>query len=142
MARVSIVMPAYNSAAVIDESVGSVLAQSYGDWELIVADDGSTDDTVTRLEAYGDRVRVVRAERNGGPAAARNLALRHAAGELVAFLDADDRWLPDDIETQVARYDAEPAPVGLLACDAYIETPEGRLETTYSQQFRSGVAPI
>ena len=134
-------MPAYNSAAVIDESVGSVLAQSYTDWELIVADDGSTDDTVARLEAHGDRVRVVRAQRNGGPAAARNLALRHATGELVAFLDADDRWLPHYLETQVARYDAEPG-VGLVACDAYIETPEGRLETTYSQPFRGGVAPI
>src|SRR3954453_22349261 len=142
MARVSIVKAAYNAAAVIDESVGSVLAQRYSDWELIVDDDASTDDTVAHLEAYGDRVRVVRAERNGGPAAARNLALSHAGGELVAFLDADDRWLPHYLETQVARYDAEPGPVGLLACDAYIETPEGRLETTYSQQFRRGVAPI
>src|SRR5690349_603799 len=102
MARVSIVMPAYNAAAVIDQSVGSVLAQGYADWELIVGDDGSTDDTVERLQAYGDRVRVVREERNGGPAAARNLALRHAAGELVAFLDADDRWLPHFLETQIA----------------------------------------
>jgi glycosyltransferase involved in cell wall biosynthesis len=141
MARVSIVMPAYNAAAVIDESVGSVLAQGYTDWELIVGDDASTDDTAARLEAYGERVRVVRAERNGGPAAARNLALRHAGGELVAFLDADDRWLPHYLETLLARYDAEPG-VGLLACDAYIETAEGRLATTYSQQFRRGVAPI
>src|SRR3954465_6482790 len=140
MARVSIVIPAYNAAAVIAGAVRSVQAQTYSDWELIVADDGSADGTAERAEALG--AVVVRAERNGGPAAARNLALRHAAGELVAFLDADDRWLPDYLETPVARYHAEPAPVGLLACDAYIETPEGRLETTYSQQFRRGVAPI
>jgi glycosyltransferase involved in cell wall biosynthesis len=140
MARVSIVIPAYNSAAVIGSAVGSVLAQGYDDWELIVADDGSTDDTAEVASAL-ERVRLVRAERNGGPAAARNLALSHASGELVAFLDADDRWLPDYLETQLARYDAERGsrqPVGLLACDARIEGVQG----TYAEQFRRGIEPI
>src|SRR5262249_33281522 len=102
----------------------------------------STDDTVARLRGYDDhRVRVVCAQRNAGPAAARNLALHQAGGELVAFLDADDRWLPHYLETLVARYDAEPG-AGLLARDAYTQTREGRLGTTYSEQFRRGVAPI
>ena len=140
MARVSIVIPAYNSAAVLGSAVASVLAQGYDDWELIVADDGSTDATA-EVAASLERVRLVRAERNGGPAAARNLALRHASGELVAFLDADDRWLPDYLETQIARYDAERGsrqPVGLLACNARIEG----VATTYADQFRRGVEPL
>jgi glycosyltransferase involved in cell wall biosynthesis len=140
MPRVSIVTPAYNSAGVIANAIGSVLAQTYSDWELIVADDASTDDTAARVEAYGERVRLVRAERNGGPAAARNLALHHAGGELVAFLDADDRWLPHYLERQVARYDGDRGrrPIGLLACDARIEGSH----MTYAQQFRRGVDPI
>ncbi len=140
MARVSIVIPAYNSAAVLGSAVASVLAQGYDDWELIVADDGSTDATA-EVAASLERVRLVRAERNGGPAAARNLALRHASGELVAFLDADDRWLPDYLETQIARYDAERGsrqPVGLLACAARIVG----VATTYADQFKRGVEPL
>jgi glycosyltransferase involved in cell wall biosynthesis len=124
VARVSVIIPAYDSAAVIGRALESVRAQTYTDVEVLVADDASADDTADRAEATGVPARVVRAERNGGPAAARNLALRHATGELVAFLDADDEWLPPFLERLVARYDAERAasgaPVGIVACDARI----------------------
>ena len=73
---------------------------------VVVGDDASTDDTAALVEGHPDpRVRLVRAERNGGPATARNLALAAAGGELVAFLDADDRWLPQLLAEQVGRYD-------------------------------------
>lgn len=146
MPRVSVVIPSYNAEAVIADSIGSVLAQTYGDWEVIVGDDGSSDATAERAQALSPRVRVVRAERNGGPAAARNLALRHAEGELVAFLDADDWWLPEYLERQVARYDAETAaggpPVGIVACDARIRLPGGEdAPGTYADQFRDSGPP-
>jgi glycosyltransferase involved in cell wall biosynthesis len=147
MPRVSVVMPAYDAEAVVADSIGSVLAQTYGDWELIVGDDASSDATVERAQAASPRVRIARAERNGGPAAARNRALEQASGELVAFLDADDWWLPDYLERQVARYDAETAaggpPVGLVACDARIRLPDGSdAAGTYADQFRDrGASP-
>ena len=147
MPRVSVVIPAYDAEPVIADSIGSVLAQTYDDWELIVGDDGSSDATAERAAACSPRVQVVPAERNGGPAAARNRALERATGELVAFLDADDLWLPDYLERQVARYDAETAaggpPVGLVACDARIRLPGGDdAAGTYADQFRGGVAPL
>src|SRR3954447_14974934 len=146
MKRVSVIMPAYQSAAVIGDALRSVLAQTYDDWELIVADDASEDDTADVAAAVSSRVRVVRAQVNRGPAAARNLALRQASGELVAFLDADDWWTPHYLERQVGRYDAaidEPGPpVGLVACDAQVWTEDGGYAArTYYGQFRK-VEPV
>lgn len=146
MPRVSVIVPAHDSAAWIDETLASVAAQTYGDWELIVADDASSDDTAERASRHAAGVKVVRSESNLGPAGARNLALQHASGELVAFLDADDLWLPGYLECQVARFDAEaarPGPaVGLVACDARLRGPDGDLPGTYLGQFRRAVAPL
>lgn len=139
--RVSVVVPAYNSAATIGRALESVLAQTVGGWELIVADDGSTDDTVQRVEAFEDlRIAVVRAARNHGPAAARNLALARASGDAIAFLDADDWWEPRFLERQLARLTDG---VGIVACDARIAAPDGtHLESgTYYGQFRA-VEPV
>src|ERR1700749_83796 len=100
---VSVIMPAYNSGRYLAESVRSVQAQTFGGWELVVVDDGSTDDTgeVARRLAEADaRVRYVRRP-NGGQAAARNTGLAEARGRLVAFLDADDLWLPEKLEAQM-----------------------------------------
>jgi glycosyltransferase involved in cell wall biosynthesis len=144
--RVSVIVPAHDSAAWIDETLASVAAQTYGDWELIVADDASSDDTAERASRHPAGARVVGSERNLGPAGARNLALEHALGELVAFLDADDLWLPGYLESQVARFDAEAArpgpPVGLVACDARLRGPDGDLPGTYLGQFRRAVEPL
>jgi glycosyltransferase involved in cell wall biosynthesis len=143
--RVTVIIPAHNAAAVVDAAVRSVFDQTYRDWQLVVADDASSDATVTVLERFAPRVEIVRSETNRGPAAARNLALRQARGELVAFLDADDWWLPEYLERQVARYDAEAraagAPVGLLACNARIAGPGGFEPRTYCELFRR-VEPI
>lgn len=100
---VSIVMPAHNAADFIDDAIHSVLGQSYGNWELIVVDDHSTDKTVEVVKQFKDkRVQVIALKRNGGAAKARNRGIREARGEYLAFLDADDLWQPDKLERQLA----------------------------------------
>lgn len=102
--RVSIIMPAYNAERFIGEAVESVQAQGFENWELLVADDRSTDRTVAIVKSIAlndPRVRVLISEKNGGPAAARNLAIQSAGGRYIAFLDSDDVWLPQKLETQL-----------------------------------------
>lgn len=89
----SVIIPTYNRAALLSEALASVFAQRFTDYEVIVADDGSTDGTAAVLHAHGARVRVVK-QANQGPGAARNAAARIARGRYLAFLDSDDRWLP------------------------------------------------
>lgn len=97
--RVSVVMPAYNAARTIREAIGSVLGQSCADLELIVADDGSTDETARVAVSVGDaRVRVLEQGRNTGPGVARDRAIEAARGTWVAVIDADDAWAPDRLE--------------------------------------------
>jgi glycosyltransferase involved in cell wall biosynthesis len=105
--RVSVILPTYNRAWIIEEAVASVLAQTFPDFELIVVDDGSTDDTRTRLSRYGDRVRYFY-QRNQGVSAARNTGMQHATGGLIALLDSDDLWKPAKLARQVAFFDADP----------------------------------
>jgi glycosyltransferase involved in cell wall biosynthesis len=97
---VSVIIPTYNRADCIVAAVESVLAQTFRDLEIIVVDDGSTDDTVRRLAAYGPPVRVV-TKPNGGVASARNVGLRLARGRYVAWLDSDDLWLPFKLDLQL-----------------------------------------
>jgi GT2 family glycosyltransferase len=97
---VSAIIPTYNRAHVICEAVDSALGQTYSQIEVIVVDDGSKDDTLARLKQYGDRIRVV-SQGNAGPAVARNRGIALSRGELIAFLDSDDIWLPTKIERQV-----------------------------------------
>lgn len=107
---VSVIIPCYNHARFLPESVESALAQTYPHVEVLVIDDGSTDETREVASRYGDRIRYIYQE-NAGLAAARNTGIREARGELIGLLDADDRWLPRKLEVQVPHF-AEPA-VGL-----------------------------
>lgn len=108
MPTVTIVIPAYNAESTIAETLSSVLAQTYRDFEVLVVDDGSTDKTSGVVSAAEDqRVRLVRIP-NGGVARARNHGISQARAELVAFLDADDLWEPDKLELQVAALEASP----------------------------------
>jgi len=100
---VSVIIPAYNSADYIEEALESVFKQTFQDFEILVIDDGSTDDTGAILEKYKDRIEYCFQE-NGGPASARNQGIRMARGEYIAFLDADDIWLATKLEKQIALF--------------------------------------
>jgi glycosyltransferase involved in cell wall biosynthesis len=122
---VSAVIPTYNRGSVIGRAVASVRAQTYPDVEIIVVDDGSTDDTLSRLEEMSDpSLRVLRTPVNAGASAARNLGIAEARGELIAFLDADDEWLPDKTERQVARFAEAPEGVGVVYCGIREVSPD------------------
>lgn len=97
---VSVVIPTYNAAWCVGRAIDSVLAQSWQDLELIVVDDGSTDGTAGVLQGYGDRILRID-QSNAGMSAARNAGIGAARGRYIAFLDADDRWLPDKLARQV-----------------------------------------
>ncbi len=102
--KVSIVMPAFNAARYIEQAVGSVIEQTYQNWELLIVDDASNDQTleIARKLAAGDaRIRVFTNDHNLGVAESRNLALREASGCYIAFLDSDDLWLPEKLAKQV-----------------------------------------
>jgi len=102
--QISVVVPVFNRAASIGRAIASVLAQSYGDFELLVVDDGSSDDLGGALAAFSDaRLKLLRHGQNRGAAAARNTAIRASGSELVAFLDSDDEWLPGKLARQHAQ---------------------------------------
>lgn len=98
---VSIITPAYCVESIIIETIDSVIKQTYQNWEMLIADDCSLDSTVQVVEQAAKidpRIRLLRCQRNGGPAAARNMALSHAQGRWIAFLDSDDIWMPTKLE--------------------------------------------
>ena len=100
---VSIIMPSYNTAPYIEETIKSVLKQTYTNWELIIVDDCSTDNTDEILSKISDpRIRLFKNEKNSGAAVSRNKALREAKGQWIAFLDSDDLWMPRKLEKQIA----------------------------------------
>ena len=121
--RVSVLIPAYNAAWCVGRAIDSALAQCFTDREVIVVDDGSTDATAVALARYGEAIRVVSKE-NGGLSSARNAGIRAAAGALVAFLDADDYWLPTKLRQQVALMDSHPE-IGFCSTAAALEAPDG-----------------
>ena len=96
---VSVIIPTYNRAGMLQEAVDSVLAQDYSDFELIVIDDGSTDETPQILKDYGTKIKVIR-QHNHGVSAARNRGIAAASGGFIAFLDSDDLWLPGKLTIQ------------------------------------------
>ncbi len=120
MARVSVILPVHNGASTIGRALESVFAQSFTDYEAVVVDDGSTDDTPSLLADYGDRIRVF-SQSNRGVSASRNAGVRSATGEYIAFLDDDDEWMPEMLARCVAVLDQDPncvlAYTGVLRVD-------------------------
>lgn len=115
--KVSVILPTLNRAALLRRSVGSVLSQSLRDIELIVVDDGSTEDIAAVVDSFNDpRARLVRHPEPRGPAAARNSGLAHARGTYVAFQDSDDSWETDKLERQLALLEPQPESVALAIC--------------------------
>jgi teichuronic acid biosynthesis glycosyltransferase TuaG len=109
---VSIITPAFRVAAVIGQTIESVLAQTHGEWEMLIADDCSPDETREVVRAWtrrDPRIKLIEMPRNGGPAQARNAAIDAARGRWLAFLDSDDLWLPDKLERSLAHARAHDA---------------------------------
>ncbi len=100
---VSVIMPSYNTAKFISETIDSVLTQTYTNWELIIVDDCSTDNTDEVVKSFlsDDRIKYIKNEKNSGAAFSRNRALCEAKGKWIAFLDSDDLWLPEKLEKQI-----------------------------------------
>lgn len=120
-ALVSVVLPCFNAARFLEDAVASVVAQSYQHFEILAVDDGSTDDSLSRLRLLADsdtRLRVF-SQPNGGPAAARNHALRHARGSFLCLLDADDAFLPGKFASQLAALRLYPQ-AGLVYSDYFV----------------------
>ena len=100
---VSIIMPSYNTGKFIAESIESVQNQTHTDWELLIVDDCSSDDTEEIVKPFlkDARIHYIENEKNSGAAVSRNRALREARGRWIAFLDSDDLWLPEKLEKQI-----------------------------------------
>jgi len=124
MSTVSVIIPTYEGAETLPRAIESVLDQTFADLELLVVDDGSTDDTrevVLDYVAADDRVAYVPHEVNRGASAARNTGIEHASGEFVAFLDSDDEWLPEKLDAQVSRLRECSAEWIGVYCDAFFD---------------------
>ena len=100
---VSIIMPSYNTAKFISDSINSVLSQTYSNWELIIVDDCSSDNTDEIVSPFlsDKRIKYLKNEKNSGAAVSRNYALREAKGKWIAFLDSDDLWEKDKLQKQI-----------------------------------------
>ena len=132
--RISIIMPYYNAAKYITETVGAIIAQTYKDWELIIVDDCSpkpkTMDVLNDIAAMDSRIRVLRTTRNGGAGMARNVGIEAAEGQYLAFCDSDDWWYPTKLEEQLRFMQENGYP---FTCTWYEDANEN-LETYYTMK--------
>jgi glycosyltransferase involved in cell wall biosynthesis len=114
MSSISVVIPTYNYGCFIAEAIESALSQTVAPTEVIVVDDGSTDDTEDIARSFGERVRYIKQE-NAGVCIARNRGVSRSTGDYIAFLDADDRWEPTKLEKQLEKFENDPE-IGLVHC--------------------------
>jgi GT2 family glycosyltransferase len=128
---VSIIVPLYNKAPYVRRALESIFAQSYTDVEVIVVDDGSTDGGPAIVESFGNAARLI-VQANAGPGAARNAGIREAHGSLLAFLDADDEWLPGYLERSVALLERDPAAASVTS--AWVREPPGTSTVPFWQR--------
>jgi glycosyltransferase involved in cell wall biosynthesis len=133
--NVSIIVPTYNRAHLIGRAIQSVLNQTYQDFELIVVDDGSADNTeevVKEFQKKDERIIYIRQEKNKGAAAARNTGIKAAKGEYIAFQDSDDEWLPEKLEKQMKAFDNASSEVGVVYTDMQRINEDGEIEYWHS----------
>lgn len=117
---VSVIIPTYNRANLVGRSIQSVLSQTYRDFEVIIVDDASKDNTEDIIKSFFDkRIRYIRHKENKGGSAARNTGIRLAKGEFLAFLDSDDEWLPEKLEKQIEVFQKTSSDVGVVYTGYY-----------------------
>ncbi|MEA2104055.1 MAG: glycosyltransferase family A protein [Candidatus Cloacimonadota bacterium] len=133
MKKVSVIIPTYN-CPYLGEAIESVLTQTYKNIEIIIVDDGTTNNLKISLEKYKNRIKYLYQE-NSGPAAARNLGMKNATGDYIAFLDADDIWLPEKVEKQLAIFE-ENSDFGFAYCDNYFITKTGKTIENYIRKVK------
>ena len=140
--KVSIILPSFNRAYLLPRAIKSILNQTFQDFELIIVDDGSSDNTEEVLNSFKDkRIIYIRHDRNKGASAARNTGLKVASGEYIAFQDSDDEWIPDKLEKQIKVFEAAPSEVGVVYTSfwkylnnnekIYIPNPKIKLKEKY-----------
>ena len=147
---ISIIVPCYNSQAYIKQAIDSVRAQIYSDWELIIVDDCSTDNSAAIIQEYirnDSRIKYLKTEKpSGSPTLPRNMGIKAAEGRFIAFLDSDDAWLPDKLEKQVKLFDDER--VAIVFSDYEKMSEEGErnnrvikapMKVSYKQLLRGNV---
>ena len=132
MAKISIIIPTYNYAQYICEAIESVLNQTYKDFEIIVVDDGSTDNTKEVIKPYLNKIKYIY-QQNSGPSAARNRGIKEAKGEYIAFLDADDIWLAQKLELQIKFMEKEKE-VGLIFSDMILFNEKGIIKNSFLKE--------
>ena len=118
--QVSVIIPTFNRAQMVRRAIESVLAQTFRDFELIVVDDGSTDETRAFLESQKDKIVALFHERNRGPAAARNTGIAASNAPMIAFLDSDDYWLPQKLEVQASFFRQHPQAIACQTEEVWI----------------------
>ena len=124
---VSIIIPIYNAEKYLEATVNSVLAQTYTHWELILVDDGSTDNSIRICQKFQDDNRInLICQENGGAPSALNAGIRQAKGEYLAFLDADDLWLPEKLAKHIAHLESHPK-IGVSFCPSSFIDEQGNL---------------
>ena len=126
---ISVVIPLYNKEEQIAHTLQSVFTQTFQNFEIVIVDDGSTDNSVEEVEKFTDsRIRLIH-QTNAGVSAARNRGIEEARGELIAFLDADDEWMPEYLATQYGLYQKYPE-CSVYACNYEIRDFEGKVTPT------------
>lgn len=134
MPKVSVIIPTYNRAKLVSDAIDSVLKQTYKDYEIIVVDDGSTDNTRESISKYHEHIIYLR-QPNQGPGAARNNGIKRSTGEFIAFLDSDDLWLPERLKMGVAMLETN-KDVGLVYSNSYRLVDGKRMERTYFDNYK------
>ena len=130
MPKISIITPAYNCEKYLEQSVDSVLSQTWQDWELLIIDDCSKDNTyalMQKLAKKDERIRILQNPQNSGAAATRNNGVRQASGEWIAFIDSDDLWEPDKLEKQMALLLKIPEAALVFTGSAFIDAQGNRI---------------
>jgi glycosyltransferase involved in cell wall biosynthesis len=127
MPTVSIIIPTYNREHLLGRAIQSVLDQTYQNFELIIVDDGSTDDTERLVKSFNsEKIRYIRHGENKGPSAARNTGIQSAKGDYIAFQDSDDEWMPRKLEKQMRTFETAQPEVGIVYTDFIFITTNKR----------------